>query len=102
MEITQPVLSPIQERVATLIHRGYTNKQIAFHIGISAGTIRNVTYYIYRKIVPGDFSGNSRVFTAVWVEQHKCGSTWPPVETVVIEDPKKDVYDYPKKGVLHA
>lgn len=100
MEIKRPILSPMQEWVASLIHEGYTNPQIAAQTHTTPGTVRNVTMYIYKKIVPRDYLGNRRVFTAIWVEKHKCEGTWPPVQTLVVDNVRKDIYNYPKKGTL--
>lgn len=97
----RPILSPMQEWIAQLIHEGYTNGQIAVQTGQKTGTVRNITTYIYRKIVPEDFIGNRRVFCAIWVEKHKCEGSWPPMKTIVEDDMVKDGYDYPKKGTLN-
>ena len=43
-------LSSREREVATLVTAGRNNKQIAHHLNISEGTVRNHLYHIFRKV----------------------------------------------------
>jgi len=43
-------LSSREREVATLVTVGRSNKQIAHHLNVSEGTVRNHLYHIFRKV----------------------------------------------------
>src|SRR5262245_23748059 len=43
-------LSSRESEVATLVTAGWSNKQIAHHLNVSEGTVRNHLYHIFRKV----------------------------------------------------
>ena len=43
-------LTSREREVATLVSAGSSNKQIAHHLNVSEGTVRNHLYHIFRKL----------------------------------------------------
>jgi DNA-binding NarL/FixJ family response regulator len=57
----EPELSPRERDVAALVARGQLNKQIAFSLGLSEGTIKEYLFRIFKKV-----GVDNRTGLAVW------------------------------------
>lgn len=65
-QILAPKLSPRQRQIAELVRQAKLNKQIAFELGLSLGTVKEYLNKIYQQL-----GFNNRVELALWAERRR-------------------------------
>jgi DNA-binding NarL/FixJ family response regulator len=71
------VLSPQKLRVVRLVAAGRSNKEIAYELGLSLGTVKAYLSEAYAGMKLNKGSGNCRAQLANWVHEHREALTMP-------------------------